>query len=148
MQKTVFLVTVAPTTSSAMSALVVVLAALVYITQAAFAVKLVLNSYNTDKDTMQLFVLLGYLDVTAAHSNCTELVGNTSTVAECRMAKADALDEHMTTQLATSGIESTWIDVLPVCLTDEGLTNSSLNMTVRTSHKSVHLTFCFSVPTI
>ena len=45
------------------------------------------------------------------------------------MAKADHLGDHITLQLATHGRTATHIDVLPVCLTDAGLTNASLNMT-------------------
>ena len=45
------------------------------------------------------------------------------------MAKADALGDFMSEQMATWGRTATQIDVLPVCLTDEGLTNATVNMT-------------------
>lgn len=102
-----------------------------------------------DGDDIKIFLLEGYLDLKCAFSGyvdhaldevpfdgCGELIDictfNASTgnmgidSTECRVRMADTFDQDFTLRKASG--DSTDVPDLPVCLTDKGLGNGSINM--------------------
>jgi hypothetical protein len=104
--------------------LVVALAALVFTAQALFALKLVRNASDPDKEIIAEFLLEGYMALTPESGiNCT---APALSERDCRLQMerrwVELLAERKASELATD------LDDLPLCLTEDGLANGTVNM--------------------
>ena len=144
----VFLLRASPTAPRLLSGLVSVLATVVFAAQAMFAWKLVNNASDPDGDDIKVFLLEGYVYLKCAFAGHEPVAGEPAPLAACavlhdmctlnatagagietvpcRLGMADAFDEEFTLLKAVGN--STDIEDLPVCLTDEGLGNGAINM--------------------
>jgi hypothetical protein len=127
---TVFLLWAAPTiaTSRPMMSLVLVLAIVVFTAQLLFTIKLVGNASDPNEANVREQLIEGWLDLRDVQ--CSDFVNMTvrelPPAAVCRLAMADMLRNEFDDRRSSG--ESTDIQDLTVCLTDDGLTNGAVNM--------------------